>query len=350
MSGIDPLLHLDRVECRYGDVVAVADVSFQLAPGEVACLLGPSGCGKTTVLRAIAGFEPVRRGSIHLAGRAIASPGVQLPPDRRGIGMVFQDYALFPHLTAAENVAFGLRRRPRRERRQMASRLLELVGLGGMGGRYPHELSGGQQQRVAVARAVAPQPPVILMDEPFSNLDVELRERLGQDIRRLLKDEGIAALFVTHDQGEAFLLGDAIGVMRAGHLLQWDTAFNLYHQPADRFVADFIGQGRLVAGTLVAPGTVESELGTFRGHAASVCPAPCRVEVLLRPDDVVLDEEGPVAAEVVTRAFKGAETLYTLRLPSGIEVLCEVPSRLDHPPGSRVRIRPEVEHLIVFPA
>jgi iron(III) transport system ATP-binding protein len=350
VSPAEPLLRLDRVDCRYGHVAAVVDVSFALAPGEVACLLGPSGCGKTTVLRAIAGFEPIHAGAIRLAGRTIASPGVQLPPNQRGVGMVFQDYALFPHLTAAENVAFGLRRRPRRVRRQMAEHLLDLVGLAGMGGRYPHELSGGQQQRVAVARAIAPHPPIVLMDEPFSNLDVELRERLGQDIRQLLKDAGIAALFVTHDQGEAFLLGDSIGVMRAGHLLQWDTAFHLYHQPADRFVADFIGQGRLIAGTFVAAGVVESELGTFRGNTATVCVAPCPVEVLLRPDDVVLDENGPVTAEVVTRAFKGAETLYTLRLASGTEVLCEVPSRLDHPPGSRVRIRPEVEHLIVFPA
>jgi iron(III) transport system ATP-binding protein len=350
MPCTDPLLRLDRVECRYGDVVAISDVSFELAPGEVACLLGPSGCGKTTVLRTIAGFETVHGGSIHLAGRAIAGPGVQVPPDRRGVGMVFQDYALFPHLTAAENVAFGLRRRPRRERRQAADRLLELVGLAGMGARYPHELSGGQQQRVAVARAVAPHPPIILMDEPFSNLDVELRERLGQDIRRLLKEEGIAALFVTHDQGEAFLLGDSIGVMRAGHLLQWDTAFNLYHQPVNRFVADFIGQGRIIAGTLVAPGVVETELGTLRGSAPPVCAPPCGVDVLLRPDDLVLDQDGPVTAEVAGRAFKGAETLYTLRLAGGTEVLCEVPSRLDYPPGSRLRLRAEVEHLIVFPA
>jgi iron(III) transport system ATP-binding protein len=350
MPATEPLLRLDRVECRYGGVVAVGEVSFQLARGEVACLLGPSGCGKTTVLRAIAGFEPVQGGAIHLAGRTIASPDIQLPPDLRGVGMVFQDYALFPHLTAAENVAFGLRRRPRHERRRTTDRLLDLVGLAGMGGRYPHELSGGQQQRVAVARAVAPHPPIILMDEPFSNLDVELRERLGQDIRRLLKDEGIAALFVTHDQSEAFLLGDSIGVMRAGRLLQWDTAFNLYHQPADRFVADFIGQGRLIAGDLVTPGIVESELGTLRGNAPPVCAPPCAVKVLLRPDDLVLDPAGPVTAEVIGRAFKGAETLYTLRLASGAEVLCEVPSRLDHPLGSRLRLRAEVEHLIVFPA
>jgi iron(III) transport system ATP-binding protein len=344
----DTLLKLDNVVCRYGVQVAVDGLSLRLRRGEIGCLLGPSGCGKTTVLRAIAGFEPIAAGAIQLDGREISTPSGGLPPDRRGVGMVFQDYALFPHLDARQNVAFGLRHLARRERAATAARLLELVGLGDLQDRYPHELSGGQQQRIAVARAVAPQPRLVLMDEPFSNLDVELRERLGSDIRRLLKDQGIAALFVTHDQHEAFLIGDRIGVMREGRLLQWDSAFALYHQPGDRFVADFIGQGRLISGVLRAPDAVETAFGVIRGNVAYAWPTGHRVALLLRPDDVVPDPAGPVEGEVVGRAFKGAETLYTLRIPPDTEVLCEVPSRLDYPLGARLRVRAEVEHLIAF--
>jgi iron(III) transport system ATP-binding protein len=344
----DTLLKLDDIACRYGDLIAVDGLSLRLRRGEIGCLLGPSGCGKTTVLRTIAGFEPIVRGTIRLDGRDIATPISALPPDRRGVGMVFQDYALFPHLSAAQNVAFGLRHLPRRERLMVARRLLELVGLGHVGDRYPHELSGGQQQRIAVARAVAPQPRLVLMDEPFSNLDVDLRERLGNDIRRLLKDQGIAALFVTHDQHEAFLIGDRIGVMKDGRLLQWDSAFALYHQPADRFVADFIGQGRLISGVLTAPDAIETALGVIRGNLAYTWPTGRRVALLLRPDDLVPDPSGPVEGEVVGRAFKGAETLYTLRVGPDTEVLCEVPSRLDYPVGARLQVRAEVEHLILF--
>jgi iron(III) transport system ATP-binding protein len=342
------LLELDDIACRYDALLAVDGVSLTLARGEIGCLLGPSGCGKTTVLRAIAGFEPLERGIVSLAGEAIATPSAGLPPDRRGVGMVFQDYALFPHLSAEGNVAFGLRDGSRRERRRAASELLDLVGLGGLGDRYPHELSGGQQQRVALARAIAPRPRLVLLDEPFSNLDVDLRERLGLDVRGLLKAQEIAALFVTHDQHEAFLLGDRIGVMRQGRLLQWDTAFVLYHQPGDRFVADFVGQGRLVPGRISGPGVIDTPLGPIRGHLPGGGAAGCAVDLLLRPDDVLPDPAGPVEGVVAARAFKGAETLYTLRLPDGTEVLCEVPSRLDYAVGARLRIRAEIEHLIAF--
>jgi iron(III) transport system ATP-binding protein len=344
----DTLLRIDDIACRYDQVIALDGLSLRLRRGEIGCLLGPSGCGKTTALRAIAGFEPLVRGSIWLGGRHIGMPGFGLPPDQRGVGMVFQDYALFPHLSAAQNVAFGLRGLPQRERRSIATRLLELVGLGGLSERYPHELSGGQQQRVAVARAVAPQPRLVLMDEPFSNLDVDLRERLGSDIRFLLKEQGVAALFVTHDQNEAFLIGDHIGVMCQGRLLQWDSAFNIYHQPAERFVADFIGQGRLISGVLCAANAVETSLGLIHGNVAYPWPAGHRVALLLRPDDIVPDPAGPVVGEVVARAFKGAETLYILRVGPETEVLCEVPSRLDYPIGARLRVRVEVEHLILF--
>ena len=271
-----------------------------------------------------------------------------LPPEKRGLGMVFQDYALFPHLTMEENIGFGLKGRSRWERAQRVGQLLELVGLEGLNRRYPHELSGGQQQRVALARALAPEPRLLLLDEPFSNLDVDLRERLAADVRDILKAEGIAAVFVTHDQHEAFVMGEQIAVMNEGTLMQWDTPFNLYHEPANRFVADFIGQGRFVHGRLIAPETVETSLGRVVGNRAYNWPKGCGVELLLRPDDVRLNAQSPIKGVVVDRAFRGAETLYTLRTEQDQEVLSLMPSSFDFTVGESVGLQLDVEHLVVF--
>jgi len=339
-------LRLESVRAGYGAHVVLHALSLRLAPGTVGCLLGPSGCGKTTALRAIAGFEPIGAGRILGDGAVLTDAGSIVPPEKRGIGMVFQDLALMPHLDVAGNVAFGLHRQPRAERDARVVELLELVGLAGSAKAYPHELSGGQQQRVALARALAPKPRLILLDEPFSSLDVELRERLSQDVRAILLHEKTTALLVTHSQFEAFAMADVIGVMRDGHLHQWDTAYNLYHRPADRFVADFVGEGRLLPGMRREDGAVEMELGvlTAREHA----PPPGPVEVLLRPDDVVHDDASAVQATVTARAFRGAEFLYSLRLDSGREVLSLVPSHHDHAIGCRIGIRLDVEHLIAF--
>ncbi|NIP72259.1 MAG: ABC transporter ATP-binding protein [Gammaproteobacteria bacterium] len=344
-----PLLQVKKIECHYRGHTAVRDLTFHVNTGELACLLGPSGCGKTTVLRAIAGFEPLIDGEIHLRGHVVSRPGRTLAPERRHIGMVFQDYALFPHLDVQANVGFGLRRLTPRARRKLATRMLELVGLAGCAQRYPHELSGGQQQRVALARALAPRPDLILMDEPFSNLDIELRERLSAEVRDILKDQGTTGVMVTHDQHEAFALGDQIGVMREGRILQWDTAYNLYHEPADRFVADFIGQGRFLRGTLLTPDTLETEVGIIRGNRAFLWPAGTAVDVLLRPDDVIPDPGGELSARVMQRAFKGAEILYTLQLPTGSRLLSLFPSHHDHAIGDEVGIRIAPDHLVAFP-
>ena len=242
MSPADrPWLQLDQIAVAYGHRSVVQDFSLTLPRGTVGCLLGPSGCGKTTVLRAIAGFEPLAAGEIRLDGTLVASRQQQLPPEQRRIGMVFQDHALFPHLTVGDNVGFGLHGQP--DAAQRVAQMLDTVGLGGSAARYPHELSGGQQQRVALARALAPSPRLLLLDEPFSNLDIELRERLGGELRALLKAAGTTALLVTHDQHEAFAIADEIGIMCDGHIQQWASAYTLYHQPANRFVADFVGQG-----------------------------------------------------------------------------------------------------------
>ncbi|MDP1708790.1 MAG: ABC transporter ATP-binding protein [Gammaproteobacteria bacterium] len=342
------LLKLDKIECRYQEQVAVRDFSMHVNVGELVCLLGPSGCGKTTALRAVAGFEPVVQGEITLSGHSISRPGYLLPPELRQMGMVFQEYALFPHLSVTDNICFGLRGLTRKARDNMARRLLEVVGLEGLGGRYPHELSGGQQQRVALARALAPQPALILLDEPFSNLDVELRERLSQEVRAILKGQGSTAILVTHDQHEAFAWGDQIGVMDEGRVLQWDTPYNLYHEPSNRFVADFIGQGVLMRGTLMTPDTVQTEVGAIQGNRAYPWPQGTSVEVLLRPDDIVHDDASPLRAEVLHKAFKGAEIMYTLRLPTGSKVLSLFPSHHNHAIGEQVGIRYDVDHMVAF--
>jgi len=345
---MQPLLEIDGITAGYDGHTVVEKFSLVIHEGELTCLLGPSGCGKTTVLRAIAGFEPLLDGEIRLGDRVISSPGHTLSPEQRGLGMVFQDYALFPHLNVSDNIAFGLHRRNAAERQRIADSLLELVGLAGLGRRYIHELSGGQQQRVAVARALAPEPRLLLLDEPFSNLDVELRERLALDVREILKERGIAAVFVTHDQHEAFVMGERIAVMHQGRVRQVDTPFNLYHEPADRFVADFIGQGRFIDGTMVAAGTVDTVLGELTGNLAYNWPIGCAVDVLLRPDDVLISDGGEYEVEIVDRAFKGAETLYTVRLPTGEEILSLAPSHVDLRVGQRTGITLSADHLILF--
>jgi iron(III) transport system ATP-binding protein len=245
------LLRLDHVSLAYdtpeGRIPVVHDLNLALKEGHIGCLLGSSGCGKTTILRAIAGFEPLREGSIRLGDKTLSTPEYTVEPEERHVGMMFQDYALFPHLDVAGNVGFGLRRWEKSRRAARIRELLELVGLQDAAHRYPHELSGGQQQRVALARALAPEPELLLLDEPFSNLDVDTRERLAFEVRDILKKTGHTALLVTHNQAEAFAIADRIGVMANGRILQWDTPYALHHAPATPFVADFIRREMLLA-------------------------------------------------------------------------------------------------------
>lgn len=347
------LLKLDNISHTYGQQITVDGLSFELEKGEIGCLLGPSGCGKTTVLRSIAGFEPIMSGEIWLNGVSVSRAGFALPPEQRRIGMVFQEYALFPHLNVTANVGFGLHHSTRTERAHRVAELLQVTGLTEVADRYPHELSGGQQQRVALARALAPYPELILLDEPFSNLDVGLREHLSQEIRDLLKKLNITAILVTHDQSEAFAVADKIGVMHAGKMMQWSSAHDLYHRPANRFIADFIGQGVLIPGTFMLSGEVETELGVLTGSIYRPDPSSSevpdkQVDVLIRPDDIIHDDHSPLQAAVVHKAFRGAQFLYTLRLASGQIVLSLVPSHHDHAIGEKIGIRPETDHIVVF--
>ncbi len=324
-------------------------VSLELHEGQLACLVGPSGCGKTTLLRTVAGFEHPSAGSVRLCGRLVADGRCAIPPEKRGVGMVFQDLALFPHLTVAENVAFGMRGDSRIAVERRVGELLELVGMDALRDCYPHQLSGGQQQRVALIRAMAPRPALLLLDEPFSSQDMERREQLVREVREILRKEGITAMLVTHDQHEAFAFGDIIGVMNEGRLLQWDSAFDLYHRPANRFVADFIGQGVLVDAVVRDARTLQTEMGEIRGELTRALPPGSTVELLIRPDDVVHDDRSPVRAKVVGRLFRGATHLYTLALESGTRVLCLAPSHHDHQTGEWIGIRLNLDHLVVFP-
>jgi iron(III) transport system ATP-binding protein len=349
------LLVLDCISHAYGRHAVVKELSFTLQTGEIGCLLGASGCGKTTVLRLIAGFETPTQGTIRLRDEVVGAPRHCVPPERRKIGMVFQDYALFPHLTVAGNIGFGLQQKSALAGRHI-NELLALVGLSGQGDKFPHELSGGQQQRVALARALAPQPHLLLLDEPFSNLDVDLRERLSLEVRAILKATGTAAILVTHDQHEAFAVADVVGIMHAGRIEQWDSPYNLYHRPATRHVADFVGQGAFLAGEVSGKKQVVTEFGALDGVLATECDgSSCTlldsgtpVDVLLRPDDVLHDDAAPLQAEVVAKAFRGAEFLYTLQLPSGARVLSLVPSHHNHAIGEMIGIRLDVDHVVAF--
>ena len=340
---------------------AVEGVTLGLAAGQIGVLIGPSGCGKTSLLRAVAGLERCHAGSVAIDGEVLSNAaigaisGMHQAPEARRIGMVFQDYALFPHLSVADNVAFGVRSLPRAARAARVQQMLDLVGLAHAAKRAPHQLSGGQQQRVALARALAPKPRLLLLDEPFSSLDVDLRERLAQEVRVILKESGTTALLVTHDQLEAFAVGDVIGVMNKGRLEQWDDAYMLYHRPCTRFVAQFIGHGVFTPAQIVACAEgpcVQTVLGEI--HDALGCPPPAtfargECDMLLRADDIVHDDASPVRALIERKAFRGSEFLLTLRLHSGEQVMAHVPSHHDHQVGEWIGIRAEVDHVVIFP-
>lgn len=347
-SPADWLLEVNNLSCGYGGDSVVQNINFALSQGDIGCLLGPSGCGKSTILRALAGFLPLNSGEIQLQSQAISLPERTLPPEKRKIGMVFQDYALFPHLTIADNVGFGLHKIGKAEKRQKVMELLKVVHLQDLADSYPHELSGGQQQRVALARALAPEPTLILLDEPFSNLDADLRRRLSLDVREILKSRGISAILVTHDQQEAFAMCDQIAVLRDGSIQQWDVPYNLYHEPANRFVASFIGQGGFVPGKALGPDSIESELGIIHGNRAYKWEPGTLVDVLIRPDDIVYDPESGLRPKVIEKTFAGTSTLYRFHCSKDTEFEALFRSHLDFHMGESVPVRVEADHLIAF--
>jgi iron(III) transport system ATP-binding protein len=340
-------LEVRKLRVRYGAFEAVREVSLNLKKGEIGCLLGPSGCGKTTLLRAIAGFEPVTEGEIRLNGAIISSPGAMTAPEKRKVGMVFQDFALFPHLTVADNIGFGLSQARRDKKQRRVAEMLQLVGLSDCFGSYPHELSGGQQQRVALARAMAPTPDVLLLDEPFSSLDSELREQLAGEVRQILKQNHITAILVTHNQHEAFAMADQVSLMNKGCVAQSGSANDLYHKPRNEFVASFLGEGTVIDVTVDGRGELPNGLGVL-DKVSSEWKAGERLRLLIRPEDIKHSPDSPYELKVVARSFRGADYLYQLELPDGQLVPCLVSSHTEAEPGDLLPVKIDLQHVPVF--
>ena len=324
------------------------NISFGLGEIGIACLLGPSGCGKTSLLRCIAGFEELNYGEVWIKGVIASKLNHHLPVEQRNIGMVFQDYVLFPHMSVTENIIFGLKDQSMARTKERLDELIELFALEKHTRKYPHQLSGGQQQRVAIARAMAPRPGVLLLDEPFASLDIELREQLARELRSILKQDGITTIMVTHNQLEAFAMADIIGVMGDGKLRQWDTAFNLYHEPKTSYVANFIGEGVFIKGEVINDIEVKTDIGNIKGHTPHNLEKGKKVRVLIRPDDILHEEDSKVTAHVRGKAFRGAEFLYTLETQNGLYLQSLVPSHHDHPMNEPIGIKTEIDHLVIF--
>jgi len=342
------LIGLSQVSLIYPQAAAPAlsDLTLAVEEGATLSILGPSGCGKTTVLRAIAGFERPQTGAITIAGRPVCDAAHWVVPEERGVGMVFQDYALFPHLTVADNVAFGLQRLEKAAAARTVAQTLDLVGLSGFEDRYPHELSGGQQQRVALARALAPKPIVLLLDEPFSNLDPDMRGQMREEVEEILRLTGTTAVLVTHDHDEAFAMADRVAVLNHGRLEQVDTPEAIYHTPSTPFVANFVGQADFLLGR-VDNGKLHTEVGIFENVGRH--PAGSAVEIMIRPDDVHIVPASPGGARIVGRQFRGSENLYTMILPSGQHLHSSESSTTVYPIGTLVDLKIVATHIVTFP-
>ena len=340
---IKPTVAATALYKSYGDLPVVQDVTFQVEKGHILALLGPSGCGKTTTLRLVAGFEILNSGSVAIDGALVAGGGLHVPPEKRRVGMVFQDYAIFPHMSVAQNVGFGLPRSAGQQQR--VAKMLDFVGLDGLGERMPHELSGGQQQRVALARALAPEPSVLLLDEPFSNLDATLRAEVRHEVKDLLRRSATTAVFVTHDQEEALFIGDEIAVMNKGHLEQVGTAEEVFHHPQTRFVAEFVGQTDMLPGRALG-----QELETPLGRLPLDVPLPAgtAVDVAVRPDDIKLEEDAEGNARILSRQFQGIAYLYLVQLADGSIVRSWQSHRIDYAPDTIVQAMLRPGHTLNY--
>ena len=327
----------------------LTNINFDLEESEIGCILGPSGCGKSSLLRAIAGFENINSGSILKDGVCISNSLENTSVQDRKMGMVFQDYALFPNMDVKTNIAFGLKYNTKKEKENRVNYLLDMVGLGQYKDKYPHELSGGEQQRIALIRALAPSPDILLLDEPFSNIDADIKEDLVSDVRDLLKELSITSVIVTHDQNEAFNIADKVAIMNNGKVEQIGNAYDIYHKPVNKFVADFIGLGVFVPITRNKNGQLETPLGMIEKDKLSGNHIESKdLEMLLRPDDIIHNDQSDIMAVVMEKQFRGAEFLYKLLYNDRYPLLCFAPSHHDHKIGEAIGIELEIEHYVIF--
>jgi len=331
-----------------GTDYAVKDLNLTVKQGEIVSLLGPSGCGKTTTLRLIAGLERQEEGAIYIDSKEVSQGKTFVSPEKRGVAMVFQDYALFPHINVIKNIEFGLRKLDGEEKKRRVAEVLAMTGLGGLEKRFPHELSGGQQQRVALARALAQKPLLLLLDEPFSGLDADMRIKVRQEVNRILKAAGITAIIVTHDQDEAFSMSDKVALLNGGRIEQVGTPEDIYHKPETRFVADFVGESAFIKGEVVAGG-VETELGFLKTSLAEEEGALGKpVEIMIRADDIEMKPHEEGNCYIEERIFKGSVNLYALRLSSGREVLAVTSSTNIMSHGIRAEAKIDPRHIVCF--
>ncbi|MFQ5873126.1 MAG: ABC transporter ATP-binding protein [Dehalococcoidia bacterium] len=345
----DPVVELKGATKVYPGTAspAVERLSFSLFQGETLAILGPSACGKTTILRLIAGFERPDEGEVLLRGRVVSGRRRMVAPEKRGVAMVFQDYALFPHLTVARNISFGLKKMDTTARERRVAETLELINMTEMPDRYPHQLSGGQQQRVALGRALAPRPVVVLLDEPFSNLDADMRVQMRHEVQAILRREAATTILVTHDQQEALSFADEVAVLNQGRLEQLGSPEEVYHQPATSFVAAFVGHASFIPAQLQGEEVI-TEVGrlSYNGnHVGS------EVVVMVRPDDIQILPDEAGEATIISREFQGSQNLYTIRLASGWTVRSSQPSSTVYAVGARVKVMPStMTHVVLFPA
>ena len=327
----------------------LSNINFDLEESEIGCILGPSGCGKTSLLRAIAGFENIISGTILKDGVCISNNLENTSVQNRKMGMVFQDYALFPNMDIKSNIAFGLKDKTKVDKEVRVNYLLDLVNLNKYKDKYPHELSGGEQQRVALIRALAPSPEILLLDEPFSNIDADIKENLVSDVRDLLKELSITSIIVTHDQHEAFNIADKIAIMNNGKIEQIGNAYDIYHKPVNKFVADFVGLGVFVPITKNKDENLETPLGLLDTTKFQDCEIHSKnLQMLLRPDDIIHNDESSTKAVVIEKQFRGAEFLYKLLYNDKYPLLCYAPSHHNHKIGESIGIELEIEHYVIF--
>ncbi|WP_045420973.1 ABC transporter ATP-binding protein [Vibrio jasicida] len=338
-------LSIKNLTCQYDDQTVLESLSLEVEQGQIVCLLGASGCGKTTLLKAIAGLLPLSSGQMSLNCLTIDDGKNWLPPEQRNIGMIFQDYALFPHLTVAENIAFGLKNESAQQKLIKVEEMLGLVHLKGYGDRYPHQLSGGQQQRVAIARSLAYKPDLLLLDEPFSNIDTQVRHELIREIRKIFKEQGVTAIFVTHSREEAFAFADKMAVMNHGVIEQYGTASELYYQPSSKFVADFLGGGSYLVAKRISDNEYQTHLGVVEANAQQEIQVDDECALLLRPQHVQITVDEESAIKVLEQHFMGDHCRYVIDV-NGDRLLATSAQALNV--GDSVIVKVETQGVLAF--